>query len=214
MKNWQVRTPPGAAVNHPAIPALCSRAPGIHPERSVIDGRTFVAYRRTRFYLDRAAWEMLPPDGILVMFVDAPGGSRCVFALNRTELESVFGSVRETGSWNTVRCYHFPSIPPAAWSFLVQGAVGYARAAVAAENSIANQNCDFAAAQSPFEALLPSQTNSTGAGKFPSVSPFIPADASIEQWSGAWASYAGMAAESAEYLRSVKAWRDAWRPIP
>jgi hypothetical protein len=70
-------------------------------------------------YLDRDAWEMLPPDGVLLMRVEPAGGPPFVLALTADELEAVFGEVRATASWRDARCYHFPTEPPAARAFVV-----------------------------------------------------------------------------------------------
>jgi hypothetical protein len=201
MKRWQLRPSCGAAVNDSAVMALCSRAKGSHPERWVIGGRTIVTYRRTRFYLDRAAWESLPPDGVLVMFVHLPNGPQHVFAMTRTELDSVFGEVRQTNSWNTVRCYHFPSIPPAAWSFLVamkddlQPASGVA--------------CDSAADQVPLTTIA---THSDFTRSVTDIPASLSARASIDEWAGYWARHTSTAPESPTYLHAVRAWRNVWRP--
>lgn len=78
-----------------------------------------MTYTRTRLLLDRAAWESLPSDGVLLLRIRPRGGQPFALALTRAELEETFGEVRETGSWDEVRCYHFAKLPPAAEAFRV-----------------------------------------------------------------------------------------------
>jgi hypothetical protein len=83
-------------------------------------GRAFVHYARTRLYLDRSAWEELrQPDDVLVQRIAPSDAPAFTIALTRAELERVFGEVRQTRSWETVRCYHFPRLPPAVAAFRV-----------------------------------------------------------------------------------------------
>jgi len=90
-----------------------------HPRLTERSGLPIVSYCRTRVYLDRDAWEMLPPDGVLLMRVQPADAPRFVLALTADELEEAFGEVRATASWRDARCYHFPSEPPAARAFVV-----------------------------------------------------------------------------------------------
>lgn len=78
-----------------------------------------MSYRRTRVYLDRDAWEMLPDDGVLLMRGCPTYRAAFALAFTKDELENVFGEVRATRSWDEARCYHFPQDPPAIRSFRV-----------------------------------------------------------------------------------------------
>lgn len=120
-KPWRERPPRGSVVDHPRVRALAAGPdPGIHPRVHHDDGRVFVHYRRTRLYLDRRAWERLEgPEDVLVLRIAVPGEPTFSLAFTRAELERVFGEVRATRSWEQVRCYHFPELPPAAESFRV-----------------------------------------------------------------------------------------------
>ena len=119
-KPWQTTPPRGSATALPAVRALAQgHDPGTSPTRLTIDGRVYVTSSRTRLYLDREAWEMLPANGVLVQRIRPSGRPHFTIALTRDELEAVFGSVRSTKSWQTVRCYHFKQLPPAVWSFRV-----------------------------------------------------------------------------------------------
>jgi hypothetical protein len=92
------------------------RAPHL-VERS---GIPIVSYCRTRVYLDRDAWEMLPENGVLLMRVEPSDDERFVLAMPAAEVDKVFGEVRTTASWRDARCYHFPHEPPAADAFRVR----------------------------------------------------------------------------------------------
>lgn len=120
-RRWQVVPPIGEAIALPEVVALASGPdPGTKPIVSNRQGRTFVRYSRTRVWLDRDAWEALTkPDDVLVQRVRYPGKPIYAVALTRSELETVFGEVRHSESWNTVRCYHFPVEPPAIRSFRI-----------------------------------------------------------------------------------------------
>jgi len=72
-------------------------------------GVKIVVYSRTRVYLDRDAWEMLPPDAVLLMQMRPTDAVAYSLAFTAAELEAVFGEARRTRSWDQVRCYHFPS---------------------------------------------------------------------------------------------------------
>jgi hypothetical protein len=90
-----------------------------NPRLTESRGLPIVSYCRTRVYLDRDAWEMLPPNGVLLMRVESNHGPRFVLALTADELESIFGEVRATASWRAARCYHFRDEPRAARAFVV-----------------------------------------------------------------------------------------------
>ncbi len=80
-----------------------------------------VAYSSTRVHMKRDAWEMLPPDGILVQYIRPKGVAPWAIAMTLGELQDVFGEVTESESWEEKRCYHFPNVPLAAESFRVHG---------------------------------------------------------------------------------------------
>jgi hypothetical protein len=107
-------------VDHPAVIAAARIWDSArHPRLVEREGIPIVSYCRTRVYLDREAWEMLPANGVLLMRVAPSHEPRFTLALARDELDTVFGEVRDSASWNTVRCYHFPVEPPAAKAFYV-----------------------------------------------------------------------------------------------
>jgi hypothetical protein len=67
-------------VGHPAVLTDAGRdGVGTEVEKHVYAGLTVVTYRRTRFYLDRNAWEALGPNDALLMRIrpnNGGGGSR------------------------------------------------------------------------------------------------------------------------------------------
>jgi hypothetical protein len=120
-RRWQTRPSPGKMVSHPSVLLEARRDyNGVRPEKRSVDGLTIVTYSRPRVYLDREAWEMLPPDGVLLMRVRPTGGQRFALAFTAHELEQTFGEVKQSESWEVARCYHFPREPPAARAFLVR----------------------------------------------------------------------------------------------
>jgi hypothetical protein len=85
-----------------------------------MDGKVVVVTRRTRVYLDREAWEQVPPDGLYVQWVVPTDGEPAwVWAMTRAELEDIFGEVTESRSWEQYRCWHFPTPPEAIEAFKV-----------------------------------------------------------------------------------------------
>lgn len=119
-RRWQTVPPRGSVVDDPVVHRLVAAPdPGVDPRAHKLAGRTYVVYSRTRVYFDRVAWEMLPPDGVLVMRVRPTGGRPWAIAMTLGELERSFGEVRESASWDRVLCYHFPSEPPAVQAFVV-----------------------------------------------------------------------------------------------
>jgi hypothetical protein len=72
---------------------------GTRPQLRQRDGLSIVTYRRTRVFVDRDAWEILPADGVLLMQVRPPHEAAFDLAFTRDELESVFGEVRDADCW-------------------------------------------------------------------------------------------------------------------
>ena len=93
---------------------------GTKPKRIDEDGRTIIAYTRTRLHLDRGAWEALPSGGILLVQVIETSGARAAFAFTADELASYFGHVRQTASWADARYYCWPTLPHKAMPFAVR----------------------------------------------------------------------------------------------
>jgi hypothetical protein len=120
-RRWQVVPPQGTATALRDVLDLASGPdPGTKPVTSRSEERTLVHYSRTRVWLDRDAWEALAaPGDVLVQRVRYPGRRPYTIALTRSELERVFGEVRESRSWDDVRCYHFQKEPPAIEAFRV-----------------------------------------------------------------------------------------------
>lgn len=120
-KPWQRRPARGVAVSLPFVAALAAGPdPGPHPQVHREGGRTFAHYSRTRLYLDRDAWETLTKrDDVLVQRIRVTGEAPFTVAITRAELDRVFGDVRQTASWEDVRCYHFPKLPLAVDAFRV-----------------------------------------------------------------------------------------------
>jgi hypothetical protein len=107
-------------IDDPAVIAEARREyDGVRPQTRLVDGLTIVTYSRSRVYLDREAWEMLPADGVLLIRVRPTGGEKFALAFTAGELETTFGEVRQTASWEA-GCYHFPTDPPAARAFVVR----------------------------------------------------------------------------------------------
>ena len=96
--------------------------PGTQPKCHIVEGLEIVAYSSTRVFMKRDAWEMLSPEGVLVQWIRPKGEEPWAIALTASELEQVFGEVRESASWGEARCYHFPQVPEAARSFRVMAA--------------------------------------------------------------------------------------------
>lgn len=121
MRRWNFVPSRGIYVDHPAVVAEAALGDSArHPRLRERDGLQIVSYCRTRVYLDRDAWDMLLPDGVLVMRVQPADGGAFVLALSSDELERTFGKVKQTRSWDQVRCYHFAQVPPAAHAFRVR----------------------------------------------------------------------------------------------
>ena len=112
----------GQLVDDPKIVALAADTdPGPRPKRLCLqDGRIVVTYSRTRFYLDRLGWELLPEDGVFLPRIRKTGQqSLTTFAFTKRELESTFGRVRSTASWDDKRCYHYRNVPTATRPFCI-----------------------------------------------------------------------------------------------
>lgn len=182
-RRWSEIPRRGGAVDLPAVRALASGSdPGTSPVRLLRESRVFIHYRRTRFYLDRDAWESLPANGVLVMRVEPQPGDHLTFAFTLSELEDVFGEVRDSRSWGDVRCYHFPELPPAARSFLVGPGV---TPQVKGSHRSASKDAAVQSQHSP-----------------------VPRD----PWASDWYSRTKTSPESAAYLDRIDQWRRAWRP--
>lgn len=195
MVEWQTRPPRGAVVDDPFVQVLAGGPdPGSHPVKLVQDGITYVHYSRPRVYMDRDAWEMLPPNGVLVHRVRYPGRVPYTMALTRDELERVFGHVRVSRSWDEVRCYHFRKEPPAVASFRV--------------DPIETVMPDVGTQTAVYSRVSPRSRSSRLVAGVPDV----PAETPLHEWAHQWAIALGAQPESPEYLASVAAWRDAWRP--
>jgi hypothetical protein len=124
-KAWARSHPVGQMVGHPSVIAEARQPHGVSPQLVRRGDLSLVAYARTRVYVDRDAWEMLPAGGVLVMQVrDRDGVVEESYAFTADELTAVFGEVRVTRIWEQVRCYHFPKAPPAVTSFRVAPASG------------------------------------------------------------------------------------------
>jgi hypothetical protein len=195
-RRWSQVPPRGSVVNHPTVLAEYTiAAAGRRPTLRVRDGMPIVSYTRSRVYLDREAWEMLAPDGVLLMRVTPPSAARFALALTRDELERTFGEVRDSDSWRTVCCYHFPQPPPAARAYMIR------------------------AAPSATTGPKPkSARSSAGARHVPTVVADSSPEATVEEsaafglWAAAWYTRLGARPESFGYLDGVRAWRERWRP--
>ncbi len=100
--------------------AEARQAHGVNPRLVTRQGVKIVVYSRTRVYLDRDAWDMLPADGVLLLQVRPPDGGAYSLAFTAAELAAVFGEVRSTRSWDQARCYHLPL-----WTIRGHGAAGF-----------------------------------------------------------------------------------------
>lgn len=119
-KNWRQVPRRGSVVEDASIISLAAGPdPGCRPTKLILDGRPVVHYSRPRLYLDRNAWESLPPEGILALRVRQKQQPHLTLAMTRLELEATFGEVRQTESWKRYRCYHFPKLPPAVDAYRV-----------------------------------------------------------------------------------------------
>jgi hypothetical protein len=118
-KAWARSYPVGRMVGDPAVVAEARQPHGANPRLVERGGVSIIVYSRTRVYLDRDAWEMLPGEGVLLMQVRPTGTKSYSLAFTATELATVFDEVRNTKSWNEARCYHFPKPPPAISAFRV-----------------------------------------------------------------------------------------------
>ncbi len=153
----------------------------------------YIHYGRPRLYLDRSAWDALTsPEDVLVQRIAPRDAPAFTIALTRDELERTFGEVRYTLSWDTVRCYHFPNLPPAVESFRV--IAGRGPPAVA-----------------PVNGRPPPSTPHRPSSRPPATAP-VSRGGTVEAWAARWAARTGGVVESPSYLASVAAWRDSWRP--
>lgn len=177
-----------------------------HPRLTNRSGVPIVSYCRTRVYLDRDAWEMLPPDGVLLMRVQPTDAPRFVLALTADELEKVFGEVRATASWRDARCYHFPTEPPAAHAFVVN--IDGTEAA-SADRDADGLTLRGGPAAPPRARPVVRQA---APASVQSAAPREAQPASFQQWAAARYARLGARPESVAYLQAVAAWRHAWRP--
>lgn len=191
-KPWRSRPPQGSAIDLPVVRELARGPdPGLAPRVHERDGRIYVHYRRTRLYLDREAWEALSdPADVLVQRIAPRDAEPFTIALTLAELTRYFGEVRQTRSWDEVRCYHFPQLPPAVSSFVV-GALPVGQARASRRRVVRRRGST--------EVTVPDRRGP-------------PAPSSEHAWASRWADRTGGVTESADYLASVKAWREAWRP--
>jgi hypothetical protein len=157
--------------------------------------------RRTRVFVDRDGWEMLPDGGVLLIQVHPTGESPYALAFTARELERVFGRVRGTKSWDTVRHYHFPTAPAAVAAFRV--ATTDSSEAEMTSTGPTNSAASDRRRSGPPRSRRWRATTRT---------PVIAAGASLSEWATAWASVLSVPAESPAYLQGVGAWRRAWRP--
>jgi hypothetical protein len=139
---------------------------------------------------------MLPSDGVLLMRVQPASGQSFALAMCGEELAAVFGSVRATRSWASARCYHFPTVPPAASAFRINTDGMPSRG----EESSGSPRARVTAA-TRLHPTAKSARSSVASGQ-----------SSLSAWAGSWFSELGVRGESEEYLAAVAAWREAWRP--
>ncbi len=194
-------------IAHPTVVAAASVWDSSrHPRLAQRSGIPIVSYCRTRVHLDRDAWEMLPPDGVLLMRVEPAVGSRFVLAFTPDELESVFGEVRSTASWRDARCYHFPTEPPAARAFVVETkGTPPSISAEAVPRSISQVTGPMFSQASP--AVSVAQAGGRVGASSRDMSP-----ASFPSWAAEWYARLDARPESNAYLHAVTAWRNVWRP--
>ena len=89
-KRWQQTWPRGEMVDHPAVIAETRRDNArTRPQLRHSDGLPIVLYQRPRVYVDRDAWEMLPPDGVLLMRVRPTYEAAFDLVFTPKELENV-----------------------------------------------------------------------------------------------------------------------------
>jgi hypothetical protein len=119
LQAWARSHSVGRMIGDPSVVAEARQAHGVDPKLVRRGNVAIVVYSRTRVYLDRDAWEMLPDDGVLFMQVRPTGERSYSLAFTSAELAAVFGEVRSTKSWDRARCYHFPKAPVAISAFRV-----------------------------------------------------------------------------------------------
>ena len=225
-KRWQQTWPRGRMVDHPAVIAETRRDNArTRAQLRHSDGLPIVLFQRPRVYVDRDAWEMLPPDGVLLMRVRPTHEAAFDLVFTPQELENVFGEVRDSASWDDVRCYHWKNenTPRAVASFRV--------AADSVSGAIATNRQTRA---SSADAGGPAAARPTSARRLTLTAPPTPRRASIAasrsmagkpaspfrrkppgsrlEWARGWFAQLGQPGESDEYLAGVEAWRAAWRP--
>ncbi len=182
----------GLLQNDPKIVNLAaSDDPGPRPKRlSLSDGRIVVSYSRTRFHLDRDAWEMLPEDGIFLPRIRTTNRqSLMAFAFTKRELEEAFGHIRATVSWKDKRCYHYPKVPVAALPFCIARC---GKRGIAATHHPIGSRAEAARVVELIESL--------------------PANIPRVEWAREVAKLCGLEPESQAYLERVHQGREAWRP--
>ena len=186
----------GDVVQHSDVLILAGGPdPGRQPHRhDTADGRVILHYSRTRLYFLRDAWEALPEDGILLIRVAPEDQPPFSLAFNRKELEDTFGSIRNTDSWEKLRCYHYPRLPAKALPFIVPQP-----ASSPTQRSLVPRS-------STVPKIAPGPATTTQ----PAIEKEF--DSPIARWAREWAVRAGVQPESSTYLARVEAWRNAWRP--
>ena len=199
VKAWQSRPPRGTAVELPEVLALAEGPdPGTSPKVMRVGERVLVHYSQPRLFLDRAAWEALTrPDDVIVQRIRSADTPTFSIAMTRSELEDVFGSVKETQSWRDVCCYHFPTLPPAVDSFRVRTRGSAERLTPASLTSPPITDLKLTPA-SPILRPVPLPIE-------------VPVHSTVG-WAQQWAARVGARSESSAYLASVAEWRDCWRP--
>jgi hypothetical protein len=185
-------------VDHPAVLAETRRHHGPGPAQlRHSDGLPIVVYERRRVWVDRDAWEMLPVDGALLMRVRPTKEPAFDLVFTPQELENVFGEVRDTGSWDKLRYYHFPNNPRSIDSFLVSDSAG-PRAGSGTEPASPPPTATRRTSEPPARRRPQPPTSTPGGSRL--------------EWARAWFDRLGVQGESDEYLTAIEAWRAAWRP--
>jgi hypothetical protein len=104
----------------PFIRHLAARGdPGTQPRRLRGDGRTVVTYSSTRLLFRADAFEGLPPDGIVLIYIRPKGQPPFAVAMTRAEAEREFANVFETSSWRDHGNYHYATFPQRASRYIV-----------------------------------------------------------------------------------------------
>ena len=195
MKRWNTPFPRGEYVDDARVQTFCKQHEFTTAVQVVqFDALTIVAYKATRLCFLRNAWDKVPVDGVLLMYMSPTNGPARYFCASKRELEAAFGEVTEVPKCWDKSPFKYSWLPgtepPATAAFLLDSDAEPAPAP----------------ATSP---VVPYRVSSRSRHDLPSTG--SPASA-IDFGRAWWARRVFVGVDSREYLNEVARWRDLWKP--